>query len=46
DDQGRLAGLEQSGWKIEYLEYSGKLPSRLNLSYPGVQLRLSISDWK
>ncbi len=46
DAGGRLAQVEQFGWKVEYVEYAGTLPSRLNLSYPGVQLRLSISDWK
>lgn len=46
DAEGRLAQIEQSGWKVEYLEYDGKLPSRLNLTYPGVQLRLAISGWK
>jgi outer membrane lipoprotein LolB len=46
DAEGRLAQIEQFGWKVEYLEYAGKLPSRLNLTYPGVQLRLAISDWK
>jgi outer membrane lipoprotein LolB len=46
DAVGRLAQIEQFGWKIEYLEYAGRLPSRLNLTYPGVQLRLAISDWK
>jgi outer membrane lipoprotein LolB len=46
DAEGRLAEIEQFGWKVEYLEYAGKLPSRLNLAYPGVQLRLAISSWK
>lgn len=46
DGEGRLAHLEQSGWRIEYLEYTGTLPSRLHLAYPGVQLRLAISAWK
>ena len=46
DAAGRLAELEQSGWRIEYLEYAGKLPSRLRLTYPGLELRLAISDWK
>ena len=46
DPAGRLAELEQSGWRIEYLEYEGKLPSRLKLSFPGVELRLAISEWK
>jgi len=46
DSSGRLAELEQSGWKIEYLAWEGALPSRLRLVYPGVELRLAISDWK
>jgi outer membrane lipoprotein LolB len=46
DAEGRPAQIEQFGWKVEYLEYAGKLPARLNLTYPGVQLRLAISGWK
>lgn len=46
DAAGRLAELEQAGWKIEYLAWEGNLPSRLRLLYPGVELRLAISDWK
>jgi outer membrane lipoprotein LolB len=46
DAAGRLAELEQSGWKVEYLEYAGALPSRLTLTYPGLELRLAISEWK
>ena len=46
DDAGRLAELEQSGWRIEYLEYEGKLPSRLKLTFPGLELRIAISEWK
>ncbi len=46
DAEGRFSQIEQFGWKVEYLEYAGKLPSRLNLSYPGVQLRLAIAEWK
>jgi outer membrane lipoprotein LolB len=46
DTAGRLTELEQSGWRIEYLEYQGGLPSRLKLSFPGVELRLAISEWK
>lgn len=46
DAAGRLAELEQSGWKIRYLEYADALPSRLTLTYPGVELRLAISEWK
>ena len=46
DSDGRPDRIEQFGWTIEYLGYAGNLPSRLNLTYPGVQLRLAISDWK
>lgn len=46
DAAGRLAELEQSGWRIEYLEYEGALPTRLKLNFPGLELRLAISDWK
>ena len=45
-EDGRLKILEQSGWRIEYLEFAGELPSRLRLVYPGVDLRLAISEWK
>jgi len=43
---GRLLSLQQGGWNIEYLEYEGKLPSRMRLAYPGIELRLAISQWK
>jgi len=46
DEAGRLAVLEQAGWRIEYVEYQGRLPARLNLTFPGVELRLAISEWK
>ena len=40
-----LLWLEQAGWRIEYLEYQDGLPSRLRLTYPGIELRLAISKW-
>ena len=43
---GKLRTLEQDGWTIEYQEYDGRLPSRLRLTYPGIELRLAISQWK
>lgn len=46
DAEGRLVELEQSGWRIEYLEYEGALPSRLKLNFPGLELRLAVSEWK
>lgn len=48
DARGRLTELEQSGWRIEYLAFrdDGELPSRMRLTYPGLELRLAISDWR
>ncbi len=46
DDANRLRELAQSGWRIEYLEYRDALPSRLRLTYPGLELRIAISEWK
>ena len=43
---GKLARLQQSGWDIAYQEYAGALPSRMRLTYPGIELRLAISEWK
>lgn len=46
DADGRLAELTQGGWTVEYQAYEGKLPSRLRLLYPGIELRLAITEWK
>jgi outer membrane lipoprotein LolB len=46
DATGRLAELEQAGWRIEYQAYEGALPARMRLSFPGVELRLAISEWR
>jgi len=48
DASGRLAELRQSGWTIQYQEWgeAGRLPVRLRLLYPGLELRLAISEWK
>ncbi|MDH3319525.1 MAG: lipoprotein insertase outer membrane protein LolB [Betaproteobacteria bacterium] len=43
---GRLATLEQQGWRIDYLEYEAGRPARLRLRYPGLELRLAVSEWK
>jgi outer membrane lipoprotein LolB len=43
---GRLRSLEQRGWKVEYQEYDGQRPSRMRLTYQGIELRLAISQWK
>lgn len=46
DAEGRLAELEQSGWRIEYQAYDGARPQRLRLTFPGLELRLAVSEWK
>jgi len=48
DIAGRLEALEQDGWKIDYEAWSedGARPIRMTLTYPGMQLRLAISDWR
>ena len=46
DGGGRLAELEQSGWRIEYQAYEGGRPSRIKLIFPGLELRLAVSEWK
>ena len=46
DEHGRLRSLEERGWKIDYQEYDGKLPSRMRLTYPDIELRLAISKWQ
>jgi outer membrane lipoprotein LolB len=43
---GKVVSIEQSGWRIEYQEYAGARPSRMRLTYPGIDLRLAISEWK
>ena len=38
--------LEQRGWKIEYQEYDAeRRPIRMRVTYPGVELRLAVSQW-
>lgn len=47
DAQGRPEVLVQDGWRIEYQELRADgLPVRLKLTYPGLELRLAIHDWK
>ena len=48
DGVGRMTELEQSGLKIEYLEWGadGRMPARMKLTYPGIELRLAIAEWK
>lgn len=46
DAMGRLAELEQAGWRVEYQAWEGELPARMRLLYPGLELRLAISAWR
>jgi outer membrane lipoprotein LolB len=46
DSAGRLVELEQAGWRIEYFDYDGARPQRLRLAFPGLELRLAVSEWK
>jgi outer membrane lipoprotein LolB len=43
---GRVSLIEQRGWKIEYQEYDGERPYRMRLTYPDVELRLAIAQWR
>ena len=45
--RGRPApALEARGWKVEYQERDAEnRPTRLRVTYPGVELRLVISKW-
>ena len=45
--QGRPAPrLEGRGWKVEYQERDGEgRPTRMRLTYQGIELRLAISQW-
>ena len=48
DAAGRLVELRQAGWIVEYQQWSddGRRPARLRLTYPGLELRLAIAEWK
>jgi outer membrane lipoprotein LolB len=50
-DDGRVAVLRQDGWTIVYNAYASPdeaagRPSRVTLSYPGVELRIAIDRWQ
>jgi len=46
--QGRSSPeLESRGWKIEYQERDdGQRPTRLRITYQGVELRLAVTQWR
>lgn len=47
---GRLAALEQDGWRVEFTRYAatrlGDLPGRIAAASEGVRLRLVVEDWR
>jgi len=46
--RGRPApALEERGWKVDYQarDEQGR-PTRLRVTYPGLELRLAVSEWK
>lgn len=46
DASGRLAVLRQDGWQIVYGYRDAPEPSRLVMTYPDVELRLVIDEWR
>ena len=46
--RGRPApALEERGWKVDYQERDEQgRPLRLRVTYPGLELRLAVSEWK
>lgn len=49
DAAGRITALRQDGWNIEYVEYTAadglKLPSRISMKSPQLNLKLIIERW-
>lgn len=49
DEGGRLAMLEQSGWRVEYRDYTAAgdldLPSRVFMTHPRFDARVVVSSW-
>lgn len=50
DEQGRMTGLEQSGWRINISRYSdfngAQMPSKINMQNDRLKLRIVVQDWK
>ena len=39
--------LEARGWKVEYQDFDAeRRPTRLRITYPGIELRLAVTEWK
>ena len=50
-DDGRVALLRQDGWTIVYHAYTQAAaadwrPTRMTLSYPDVELRIAVDNWR
>lgn len=50
DEKGRLARLEQAGWRIEVERYAREaeleLPVKLLMQHPQMRVRLAVSRWR
>lgn len=50
DEQGRVAELQQLGWKVSYARYrkiaTVSLPGKVVMVHPEYQLRVVIRDWQ
>ncbi len=45
-DDGRVKSLSQNGWQIDYEQYAGDRPSRVNLARQDLKIRLVIESWQ
>ncbi len=47
DEHGRLRGLEQGGWRVEYRGWldGGAWPTRIQAQQPPYSVRLSVQNW-
>ncbi len=50
DDKGRVLYIENSHWKVEYLQYQDvgeyELPRKLQIESPEINIKLVIKDWQ
>jgi outer membrane lipoprotein LolB len=46
DADQRVLELRQDGWRVEYLEYTGERPTRLQLLRADIEIRLVIDSWQ
>lgn len=45
DDQGRMEGIVQDGWKIDYLSYSGGKPKKVFITRQDLEIKLIVDHW-